>query len=267
MPLPEKITSAKNSRIHEVLELRERKTRSATNSIIVEGVREISRAQESKIKFKEIYFCPDFLEDEAKKLLENIIKTKMSAFDVTKEIFAKIAFGDRQEGLLAICEKPKKSFADIKMSKNPLFVVVERLEKPGNLGAILRSCDGAGVDGLILCDGRVDGYNPNVIRSSIGTVFSVNMVEASNDETLSFLKKNHVAICASLPEDKTTYTQINFKLPSAIVLGSEQEGLSDFWIKHADCKLKIPMYGKADSLNVSTTAAILIYEAIRQRNI
>lgn len=264
----EKITSTKNARIKAVLELRERKTRDASGLIIVEGVREIARAREAHIKFREVYFCPDCIKSpDGKKVLDEMIKAQTAVLETTKEIFQKIAFGEREEGLLAVCERPKFGLTDIKVPSRPFFVVAEQVEKPGNLGAVLRSCDGAGADGLILCDGRVDGYNPNVIRSSLGTVFSVRVVEASNTDALAFLKEHHIKIYAALPGVKTVYTQADWKGPVAVVLGSEQEGLSDFWVKNADMTLSVPMRGRADSLNVSTTAAILMYEAVRQRSL
>ena len=146
------------------------------------------------------------------------------------------------------------------------MVVVEGIEKPGNLGAVLRTCDGAGVDGLFVCDAALDIYNPNVVRSSIGTIFSVPVIQDSSGEILSFLKKNNLKICIASPQAKTLYTDVNFNIPLAVVVGSEQKGLSDFWKSRADVQAKIPMHGKADSLNVSATTAIFIYEALRQRN-
>ena len=146
------------------------------------------------------------------------------------------------------------------------MIVVECVEKPGNLGAILRTCDGAGVDGVIICDGKTDIYNPNVIRSSMGTVFSVTVVAGANEAAYKFLKSKEIAICTARPQAQTVYTDGNFRRPVAIVVGSEEKGLSEFWAKNSETDLKIPMHGRADSLNVSTSTAILLYEAIRQRN-
>ena len=151
-------------------------------------------------------------------------------------------------------------------SKGSLFVIVECIEKPGNLGAILRTCDGAGIDGVIICDGKTDIYNPNVIRASLGTIFSIKIVVSSNEEALKFLKTKNIKVCATLPLAKKVYTKEDLVNPLAIVVGSEQNGLTDFWVKHADLKVKIPMRGQADSLNVSASTAILLYEIIRQKS-
>ena len=268
MPQDKKIISFQNPRIKNIGNLRERKTRDETGLMIVEGFREISRANEAGVSFKELYICRDLLHHQgAGGLIAEIQAKKTEILEIPKEIFAKISFGERQEGLLAVCKKPKCTFADLKLQKNPLIVVVEKVEKPGNLGAILRSCDGAGVDALFLCDGRVDSSNPNVVRASLGTVFSMKVIECSNEEAFQYLHDNQIKICTTLLSAKMIYTDMDFKIPVAIILGSEEEGLSDFWVKNSDFQVKIPMHGKADSLNVSTTAAVLIYEGLRQRNI
>lgn len=153
------------------------------------------------------------------------------------------------------------------LGRSHFFVIVESVEKPGNLGAIVRTCDGAGVDGLIICDGQTDIYNPNVIRASLGTIFSVKVAVSTNKETLDFLKSKNVTVCAAIPQAKAVYTEEKFANAIAVVVGSEQNGLTKFWTQHADLKVKIPMRGSADSLNVSATTAILLYEIIRQKSL
>jgi len=268
MPAVKDITSAKNPQIKNVLDLRERKTRDKTGLMIVEGTREIMQAREAGVKFREAFFCQELIHhDEARGLAGFLKKENIGLYETSEEIFAKISFGERMEGILAVCEKPRVAFSDIKISQTPFLVVVEGVEKPGNLGAILRTADAAGVDGVILTDGITDVANPNVVRSSLGTVFSVKVVEGTNTETLNFLKKSHIKICAAFPAAKEIYTDVPLDASLAVILGSEQKGLSDFWKANADLKVKIPMYGHADSLNVSATAAVLVYEARRQRNL
>ena len=263
----DKITSLTNPHVKELVRLRTGGRRKSAGVTIVDGSREILRAMEAGIEFKEFYVCPELLGrgEEEKQLQTRLSGVKVPVFEVARIVFAKIAYGDRQEGVLGICEPPKRSLTDLRLDANALVVVIEHVEKPGNLGAILRTCDAAGVSGAIVCDSKTDLYNPNVIRASVGTIFTVNTVQCSNDEALRFLRTKGIKSYAASPQAQTFYTQMNLTGAVAIVLGSEQEGLSDFWDKNADARVKIPMRGHADSLNVSTSAAILIYEAIRQR--
>ena len=262
------ITSAKNPEIKRLVDLRERKARDKTGLIIVEGTRELSCAKKAGVSFKEIYTCAEFFRgEEARKLAIAIEREGAKAFETSQDVFSKISFGERLEGLIAVCEKPKRKLEGLMLSSAPFLVVVEGVEKPGNLGAVLRTADAAGVDGVIVTDGSTDISNPNVVRSSLGTVFSVSAAEASNEATLNFLKNNNVKIAAADPTAEKIYTDFSLNVPLAIVLGSEQKGLSSFWQKNCDFKMKIPMRGAADSLNVSTTAAILIYETLRQRSL
>jgi len=264
------ITSLTNNRVKNIVALRNRKHREESGLIIVEGEREIARAREAGVTFKELYICREMLD--AKKVDDKRAPrgNNVSVYETTKAVFSKMAYGDRAEGVLAVCEPRSILLKDLPKKTDPLFVIVESIEKPGNLGAILRTCDGAGVDGVIICDGKTDIYNPNVIRSSLGTIFSVNVVVSSNEETLKYLKsKNvtiYVTIYAALLKAKTVYTNENFTTALAIIVGSEQNGLTQFWVQQADCKIKIPMKGHADSLNVSASTAVLLYEVIRQRS-
>lgn len=259
------ISSPNNPKIKNVVKLRERSSRDKTKMTIVEGIRELSRAQESGIYFEEFYYCRELTTN--KKLIEECWAQSSISFELTKKVFAKIAFGDRQEGVLAVVRQPRYDFKDLNLGKNPLLFVVERVEKPGNLGAILRTADSAAVNGLIVCDAATDIYNPNVIRSSLGTIFSLKTIQATNKNALEFLKENKIQVCVTAPDGDINYSEVDFRQPSAIVLGSEDKGVSNFWLSGADVKAKIPMKGKADSLNVSTTAAVVIFEAIRQRNL
>jgi len=259
-----KITSLTNPRIKRIVQLRKSKVRSAEGVMIVEGEREILRALEAKVNFREMYVSKSKNEITTPRG-RNLIKLKASVYETTQSVFSKIAYGQKEEGILAVCEIPRYSFSDFKNVKSPLFVIIEGIEKPGNLGAILRTCDGAGVTGVIVCDKKTDVYNPNVIRASLGTIFSVKVVAATNEEALKFLRSQNVSICATLSQAKMGYTKANLNQPFAVVMGSEEKGLSNFWSQQADLCVRIPMKGKADSLNVSASAAIVLYEAIRQR--
>jgi TrmH family RNA methyltransferase len=275
----DKITSLTNIRVKHVVGLRNGKQRRETGLTIVEGAREIARALEARVIFKELYICRELLEisevgeigaprgtNLSSMVIEELASLKIPVYETTKDVFSKMSYGDRSEGVLAICAPVPIVFKDFSSRKNPLFIVIESVEKPGNLGAILRTCDGAGIDGMIICDGKTDIYNPNVIRASLGTVFSVKTVASSNEEALKFLKSKNIKVCATMPLAKTIYTKAELNNSLAVVVGSEQNGLTDFWVEHADLTVKIPMGGSADSLNVSVSAAIILYEAIRQRS-
>jgi TrmH family RNA methyltransferase len=203
--------------------------------------------------------------DEIKKISDIVKAGKGKVFSISDKIFEKVCYGERDGDPLAVVKVKPKAWDDLPKTKNPLYVVIESVEKPGNLGAILRTCDAAGVTGVIVCENKTDMYNPNVIRASLGTVFSVQVISSSNEAALDFLKEHDVSICAALPSAKQTYLKYDFNQPTAIVLGEEHHGLSDFWDKNCTAKLSIPMKGAADSLNVSASTAILVFEALRQR--
>lgn len=261
------ITSTQNVLVKYIVTLREPKVRKNEGVTIIDGVRELKRAFEAGIKPDKVLFCPQlFSGRREEELIEQLARQGVELIEVNNMVFAKMAFGDRHEGILALASVSAKTLAQLKLPANPLVVIVESVEKPGNLGAILRTCDGAGVDALIVCDPKTDVYNPNVIRASVGTVFSVPVVTTSKDSALKFLQQKKVKICGAFVDAPALYTNANLSGPLAITLGTEDEGLSDFWAKHADIKVKIPMLGIADSLNVSASAAIIIYEALRQRN-
>ena len=264
----EKITSVKNEGIKKVLELRDRRGRDATGLTLIDGMREISAAIQANSVIEKIYLCPELLEAEALDALVRYGRERnVEILETTDVVFAKMAFGDRHEGVIVVAKPEVQTFAGLRLGKNPLLVVVEQVEKPGNLGAILRTCDAAGVDAVLVCDAKTDIYNPNVIRSSLGAVFTVKVATGSNSEAQQFLKANKIKIVGTFPQDAEPYAHFDFKGPSAVVLGSEQAGLSKFWQEHSDVKIQIPMRGQVNSLNVSATAAIVIYEAVRQRNV
>ena len=258
-----RITSVTNPRVKEVGRLRDRKARAQGGVTIVEGVREIAQAMEAKLAFKEIYVCRELLGSSGQDI--NYTSLKIPVYETTKPVFLKMSYGNRAEGVLGLCIPPSASFNDFSGKEGLLILIVEAVEKPGNLGAILRTCDGAGVDGVIICDGRTDIFNPNVIRASLGTVFSVPVVTATNKEALAYCREKGLKICATAPGAAAIYSKTKLNQAMAVVVGSEEKGLSDFWNGHADIKVRIPMRGRADSLNVAASTAILLYEIIRQR--
>jgi TrmH family RNA methyltransferase len=264
----EKITSTKSERIKKVLDLRDRKGRDATGLTLIDGVREIQAALNAKVPIETLFVCPELLghrQNAIVDLAESVGRGQIAVFETSPGVFAKIAFGEREEGVVAVARPLPSGILPLRLPKDPLVVVIEQVEKPGNLGAILRTCDAAGVDAVLVCDPKTDIYNPNVIRSSLGAVFTVPIGVGSNAEAKLFLVANAIKIVGTFPDARVPYHHHNFKAGSAIVLGSEQMGLSPFWVKYSDIQVTVPMRGRVNSLNVSATAAIIIYEATRQR--
>lgn len=256
------ITSLQNPKIKEVVKLRDRKPREESGLFLIEGYRELKRALDSGRKVETLFYCPElFLGTN-----ENALISQCPAIRCTKEVFAKISYRDRPDGLLAVAPQMHLKLSDLKLKTNPFLLVAESIEKPGNLGTILRSCDAAGVDGVIVCDPTTDIHNPNVVRSSVGTLFTLPVLEAGSEETLQYLKNNGIAIVAATPHATQEFTEADFKGPLAIVVGTEQYGLSKAWMDQADIKVRIPMFGIADSLNVASATTLMLYEVIRQRN-
>jgi TrmH family RNA methyltransferase len=262
-----KIESLQNPRIKTAVKLRKSKVRRETGRTLVEGFREILRATQSGWRFEELYFCPDlYLDPEANDLVSSIHQKGVAVFECTEAVFRKISYRDTPDGLIALSPLVGKTLNELNLPANPLLLIAEDLEKPGNLGTILRTADAAGVDAVITCDHKTDLSNPNVIRSSIGTLFFIPVAEASTEETLHWLAQKNIRSVAAVPGACQEYTEIDMRCGTAIVVGAEDEGLSDRWKSQADEQVSIPMLGQNDSLNVSTAAAILLYEAVRQRN-
>ena len=184
---------------------------------------------------------------------------------VSPEVYERIAYRGTTEGIVAVIRERKISLDDLLLRENPLIVVLESVEKPGNLGAVLRSADAAGVDAVIICDPLTDLYNPNLIRSSIGAIFTVPCVACGSQECIHFLKRHNITILTAQLQDSHLYYEVDMRKPTAIVMGTESTGLTDIWRQAADAHIRIPMLGRLDSLNVSVSAAILLFEAVRQR--
>ena len=261
------IASLKNEKIKQTFKLRERKYRDKLNLTLLEGYRELSRASEYGLELKECFFCPDmFLGKNEYTLLENLESKGVKLYEVNTAILRKLAYRERPEGLIATATIMDHSLDNLPVKENGFYLVAEAIEKPGNLGSILRSADAAGVDGLILCDKTTDIYNPNVIRASTGALFSVPLAVCTSKEALAWLKEHNIKTLAATPHTKCIYTDVDLTQSVAIAVGTEQHGLSPLWMETADLRVAIPMLGKIDSLNVATATTILLYETARQRN-
>jgi len=261
------ITSFRNAGVKFARSLRSRRTREETGLTLIEGYRAVSRALDAEIAFRECYFAPSlFLGDNENALLEAVSAAGGRLLETTGDILSKMSYRDRPEGLVAVVETRKHSLEALPVVEKGLYLVAESIEKPGNVGAILRSLDGAGADGLILCGPRTDLYNPNVVTASTGAVFSFPIAEASNEEALAWLRARGIPIAAATPEADMDYNCFDSSKGAALVVGAEQYGLTDFWKENADVKIGIPMAGRVvDSLNVATAAAVLVFAATRRR--
>ncbi len=261
-----KITSTQNNTVKNAVKLRDRKGRDATGLTLLEGYRELSRALEYGQTLKECFFCPEqFLGVNEHSLLENLAAHGVTLYEVPDFLLNKLAYRDRPEGLIATMQMNRHTLADMPLFPNGFYLIAEAVEKPGNLGSILRSADAAGADGLIICDKRTDIYNPNVIRASTGALFSVPLAVTETAEVLPWLRRNHIKVISATPHAEPVYTDIDMTQSIAIVVGTEQVGLSDEWLSESDINVQIPMLGKIDSLNVATATTILLYEVARQR--
>lgn len=264
------ITSLQNSAIKNVVKLSKSKDRLEQQLFLIEGARELSLALEGDYEVAEVFVCGElFSTSRYPKVLEPISNSKI--VEISREVFHKIAYRDNSDGIVVLARPKRHGLDDLTLSResdpniNPFLVLLESVEKPGNLGAVLRTADAAGVDAVLVCDPRTDLYNPNVIRSSVGTLFTVQTALCTSSEALEWLREYNIASFAAELEAAEYYQNIDFTGPSAIVMGTEAEGLTDFWLANATKRIKIPMRGKIDSLNVSVSTAILTFEAMRQR--
>ena len=233
---------------------------------LIDGVRETLRALQGGASIREAFVAPEFCEDaECREVVNRLGDGGVPVYEIGRDAFEKLAYGDRVDGLVTVAETPLRRLADLVLPAEPLIGVIEGVEKPGNLGAILRTADGAGLDAVIVADTATDLFNPNIIRASIGTVFAVPVCVASSGDVLAWLRERGIAIIAARVDASVDYSQADYSGAVAIALGSEARGLSDAWGELARASVRVPMLGVADSLNVSATAAVLFYEALRQR--
>ena len=286
----EKISSLQNPRVKQLVKLRDRRPRDEAGLFLIEGYREMKRALEAGVKPVEFYYGPDwFLGENEPALIEAVRQSGAQVFELSKEAFAKVSYRDRPDGLLGVAPQWKRTLADLEVAvagpgkvgpgpatpattgleparpTDPFLLVVEAIEKPGNLGTILRSADAAGIGAVIVCDPVTDIFNPNVVRSSTGVLFSMPVVVAGSAEVRTWLRGHGIRAIATTPAAQALYTGSDLRGPVAIIMGSEQYGLSEFWLKESDLLVRIPMAGQADSLNVAMATIITLFEAVRQR--
>lgn len=263
------ITSLQNARVKHIVKLREdKRQRQKDGLLLVEGFDEIQLALSAGYKPRTLLTAPELA---SRTLTFPSSETEVEPAEtltVSRAVFEKMSYRDNPDGWLAVFPIPRISLESSSLLEgvsSPLVILAESIEKPGNLGAILRTADAAGVDALLVCDPRADVWNPNVVRASRGTLFSVPVVECDNAAALGWLRSHGIKVLAATPSAEELYSGVDMRGPTAIAVGTEDTGLSDFWMKNADTKVKIPMLGKVNSLNVSVSTALIVYEALRQR--
>ena len=280
------ITSAQNPKIKNLLLLQEKsKARREQGLFVVEGRRELEHCLEAGFQVRTLFICPELAGNEALSGAFARIGSRSDAeerasfpaqplspamepliIEIPESLYRKVAYRESTEGIIAEVECKERRLEDLELSERPLVMVLESVEKPGNLGAVLRSADAARADAVIVCDPLTDLYNPNLIRASLGGIFTVPTVAASSEETISWLKARGIRILTAQLQDSSWYYDIDMTVGTALVMGTESTGLTDIWRRAADAHIRIPMLGRLDSLNVSVSAAILLFEAVRQRN-
>lgn len=263
----EKISSAQNPKIKMLLALEEKsRVRREKALFVVEGRKEVRHCLEAGYHAKDLFVCREIISDRELDEITRLCGDGCTIYEVPEFIYGKIAYRAGTEGVIAEVEIREKSLSDVKLRKDPLVVVLESVEKPGNLGAVLRTADAADADAVIICDPLTDLFNPNLIRASLGAIFTRQVVAATSGETLKWLNDNGIRIYTAQLQDSFWYYDTDMKHATALVMGTEHEGLSTFWRMNADAHVKIPMLGQMDSLNVSVSSAILMFEAVRQRH-
>ncbi|MDR1227071.1 MAG: RNA methyltransferase [Prevotellaceae bacterium] len=257
----EKITSLQNVRVKNVVLLMEKvRERRSSGLFVVEGAREMGLAKQGGYSLQTLFVCPEIWNDRDK------LPEAEQAFEVAPAVFEKLAYRSRSDGLLAVARQNDLRLENLKLSANPFVVVLEAVEKPGNLGAILRTADAAKVDAVIVCDPQCDVYNPNAVRSGVGCLFTNQVACCTSKEALDFLQERGIKTFATELQASTWYHETDLRQPCAIVVGTEADGLTGFWLENADGRIKIPMRGAIDSLNVSVSVAVITFEAMRQRD-
>lgn len=257
------ITSLQNNRVKRLVALQQKSSeRRKSGLFVVEGQRELEHCLEAGLQIDSVFYCEDICSADALAITDAV---QCERFSVSREVYEKIAYRGSTEGIMAQVKARNLRLEDMKLSEKPLLIILESVEKPGNLGAVLRSADAGGADAVIVCDPLTDLYNPNLIRSSIGGIFSVQCVACSTEECIAFLKDKGIQILTAQLQDSKLYYDTDMTIPTAIVMGTEATGLTDQWRRAADAHIRIPMLGRLDSLNVSVSAAILLFEAVRQR--
>ena len=257
------ITSIQNPLIKSLVLLQEKaKARKQSGTFLIEGKREIELAIKGNYQLETILFLPELItENEINKL----VKSKVELIEITKEVYQKLAYRDTTEGILAIGKTKTLSLNDLKLPENALILVMESIEKPGNIGAMLRTCDAANIDAVIIANPKTDLYNPNIVRSSVGCLFTNQIATDTTENVIQFLKDKNIAIFGATLQNSNFYHTQDYTTASALVVGTEATGLTQAWRNNATQNIIIPMQGEIDSMNVSVASAILLFEAKRQR--
>lgn len=263
---PLQITSLQNPRVKQLVALRDKKERQRSGLMRVEGYEELSLALQSGAQPITLYYCPELIRaDQAATMIEQVRRAGAEIVEVSDRVFEKIAYREGPDGWLATFGTIDRGLHEIKLHEHPLLVVAEGVEKPGNLGAMLRTADAAGVHALIAANPLTDWGNPNIVRASKGALFSVPVAAAGSPDTIAWLHENRIAIVAATPQATANYTDVDLRGAVAIAVGEEKYGLSAAWLDAANVQVRIPMAGRVNSLNVATSMALLVYEAVRQR--
>ena len=258
------ISSLQNASVKNIVKLNKARERREQNLFVIEGARELSLAIASDYFIEQVYVCDDlFVTSKYPNVIDTLSVGRIT--NITSQVFEKVAYRTSSDGIIALARPKSHSLSDVKLTNNPFVIILESVEKPGNLGAILRSADAAAVDAVIVCDPQTDVYNPNVIRSSVGGLFTVQTATCTSDEAMEWLQNNSIKSFAAELNAAKFYQDVDFCGSSAIVMGTEAEGLTDRWLNFVTQRVKIPMRGKIDSLNVSVSTAVLTFEAMRQR--
>lgn len=257
------IASVQNPFIKSLVQLQEKsKARKQSNSFLIEGIREIELAIKGNYEIETILICFEVIE----KPFNPSIFQSFNSIEISKEVYQKLAYRDTTEGILAIAKMKSHELKNLKLPKNPLILVMESIEKPGNIGAMLRTCDAAKVDAVIIANPKTDLYNPNMVRSSVGCLFTNQIAIGTTEEVIEYLQKEKINFYSATLQNSTSYHTQNYTKPTALVVGTEATGLTEPWREKSTQNIIIPMQGEIDSMNVSVAAAILIFEAKRQRN-
>ena len=259
------ITSSQNTYIKELLQLKEKsRARKKSGLFLIEGIREISLALKGNYTIDTLLYYPELF---SANQVTSLITFQQNAIEISKEVYQKLAHRETTEGLIAVAKVKELALKNLNLkTRNPLIIVAEAPEKPGNIGALLRTADAANTDAIIIANPKTDLYNPNIIRSSVGCVFTTQIATGTTEEIIKFLKQNNISIyCAALQASEAYHLQ-DYTKPTALVVGTEATGLSEEWLESSTQNIIIPMQGEIDSMNVSVAAGILIFEAKRQRN-
>ncbi len=257
------ITSAQNPFIKSLVLLQEKsKARKQSGTFLIEGQREIELALKGGYQIETIFYVPEIT---GNPIISHYTDSDIEWIEISKEVYQKLAYRDTTEGILAVAKTKSLSLSELQLPENPLIVVMEAIEKPGNIGAMLRTCDAANVDAVIIANPKTDLYNPNIVRSSVGCLFTNQIATASTEEAIAFLQKNNIHFYSATLQNSTAYHTQDYTQPTALVVGTEATGLSQLWRDKATQNIIIPMQGAIDSMNVSVAAAVLIFEAKRQR--